>query len=100
MTQKNIWFRKNADESYDMVVGILLDFLDITCFYYYDIDVKKLVLFKRGHNEYIIRYYDVNKMADVPLQLKIKFFFGRGGELRTFTNNHRVIPIHSHDKKP
>ena len=37
-------------------------------------------------------------MANVPLQLQIKNFLG--GELHTFTNNHRVIPIHSHDKKP
>ena len=36
-------------------------------------------------------------MAFVPLQLKIKNFFL--GELHIFTNNDRVIPIHSDDKK-
>ena len=35
-------------------------------------------------------------MTIVPLQLKIKIFFG---ELHTFINNNRVIPIHSDDKE-
>ena len=52
-------------------------------YYYYDIVVKKILLIKNGYNKYIVRYYDVNKMAFVPLQLKIKLFFlgggGRGG---------------------
>ena len=38
---------------------------------YYDIDVDKILLFKKSDNEYIIRYNDVNKMIIVPLQLKI-----------------------------
>ena len=43
-------------------------------------------------------------MAFVPLQLKIKLFFfwgggWAGGELHTFTNNDRLIPIHSDDKE-
>ena len=48
---------------------------------HYDIDVKKIVLSKKSCNEYVIRYYDVNKLAIVPLQLKIifVFFLGRGG---------------------
>ena len=29
---------------------------------YYDIDVDKILLFKKSDNEYIIRYNDVNKM--------------------------------------
>ena len=36
-------------------------------------------------------------MKLVPLQLKIKNFFF--GELQTFTNNNRVIPIYSVDKE-
>ena len=63
---------------------------------YYDIDVDKILLFKKSNNEYIIRYNDVNKMTIVPLQLKIKNFFG---ELHTYTNNNRVMPIHSDDKE-
>ena len=38
---------------------------------YYDIDVNKILLFKKSDSEYIIRYNDVNKMIIVPLQLKI-----------------------------
>ena len=38
---------------------------------YYNIDVDKILLFKKSDNEYIIRYNDVNKMMIVPLQLKI-----------------------------
>ena len=37
----------------------------------YDIDVNKILLFKKSDNEYIIRYNNVNKMMIVPLQLKI-----------------------------
>ena len=38
---------------------------------YYDIDVDKILLFKKIDNEDIIRYNDVNKMMIVLLQLKI-----------------------------
>ena len=67
MVQQNIWFHKNDDESYDM-----LDlYLDSNRLFgdkdYYDIDVKKILLIKNGYSKYIIRYYDVNKMAFVPL---------------------------------
>ena len=40
---------------------------------YYDIDIDKILLFKKSDNEYIIRYNDVNRMTVVPLQLKIIF---------------------------
>ena len=63
---------------------------------YYDIDVKKILLIKNGYNKYIIRYYDVNKMKLVPLQLKIKNFYN---ELHTFANNNRVIFIYNDDKE-
>ena len=44
---------------------------------FYDIDVDKILLFRKSGNEYIIRYYDLNKMIIAPLQLKIKnFSFG------------------------
>ena len=55
------------------------------------------LLFKKSNNEYIIRYKDVNKIIIVPLQLKIKDFFC--SELHIFTNNNRVITIHSDDKE-
>ena len=34
---------------------------------FHDIDVDKILLFKKGDNEYIIRYNAVNKMTIVPL---------------------------------
>ena len=62
---------------------------------YYGIVVDNILLFKKSNNEYIIRYNDVYKMAIIPLQLKIKIFFG---ELRTYTNNNRVMYIHNDAK--
>ena len=62
----------------------------------YDIDVDKILLFKKSNNEYIIRYNDVNKMKIVPLQLKIKNFFGK---IHTYTNNNIVMLIHNDDKE-
>ena len=98
MDQENIMFFKNHDESYTMVDLYLNNrFCGYKDSYnYYDIDADKILLFKKSNNEYIIRYNDVNKMTIVPLQLKIKNFFG---ELHTYTNNNRVMPIHSDDKE-
>ena len=50
-----------------------LEYID--SYNYYDIDVDKILLFKKSDNEYIIRYNDVNKMMIVPLQIKIKNFY-------------------------
>ena len=73
MDQENIMFFKNHDKAYTMVNLYLNDrFLEYKDSYnYYDIDVDKILLFKKSDNEYIIRYNDVNKMIIVPLQLKI-----------------------------
>ena len=46
--------------------------------------------------KHFIRYYDVNKMMIVPLQLKINNFYN---ELNTFANNNRVMLIYNHDKE-
>ena len=90
MYQENLIFFKNQDKSYTMVdlylSNIFFGYKDT--YNYYDIDVDKILLFKKSNNEYIIRY------NDVPLQLN--FFFG---ELHTFANNNRVVPIHSDDKE-
>ena len=77
MDQENIMFFKNYDKSYTMVDLYLDDkfFGYKDSYNYYDIDVNKILLFKKSNNEYIIRYNDVNKMTIVPLQLKIKNFF-------------------------
>ena len=90
-------FFKNHDKSYTMVDLYLCDrFLGYkdSC-NYHDIDIDKILSFKKSNNEYIIRYNDVNKMKIVPLQLKIKIFFGK---IHTYTNNNRVMPIHNDDK--
>ena len=71
-----------------------LEYID--SFNYYDIDVEEMLLFKKGDNEYIIRYNNVNKMMIVPLQLKTKNFYN---ELNTFANNNRVMFIYNDDKE-
>ena len=100
MDQEIIMFMENQDNLYTMV-----DLYQNNRFFgykdsynYYDIDVDKILLFKKSNNEYIIRYNDVNKMTIVPLQLKIKNFFG---ELHTYTNNNnnRIMSIQSDDKE-
>ena len=63
---------------------------------YYDIDVDKMLLFKKSDNEYIIRYNDVNKMMIVPLQLKINNSYN---EINTLANNNRVMFIYNDDKE-
>ena len=95
MNSENIMPFKNYDKSYTMVIYLNNRFLGYkdSC-NYYDINVDK-TLFKKSNNEFIIRYNDVNKMTIVPLQLKIKSFFGK---VHTCTNNNRVMPIHNDDK--
>ena len=97
MDQENIMFMGNMDNSYTMV-----DLYQNNKFFgykdsynYYDIDVKKILLIKNSYKEYFIRYYDVNKMEFVPLQLKTKNFYN---ELSTFGNNNRIMFIHNDDK--
>ena len=99
MDQENIMFFKNQDKSYTMVDLYLNNrfFGYKDSYNYYDIDVDKILLFKKSDNEYIIRYNDVNKMKIVPLQLNIKNFYF--GELHMFANNTTLIPIHSDDKE-
>ena len=50
-------------------------FYDEDAYYYYDIDVDRILLFKKSDNKYFIRYKHSNKMDIVPLQLKIKNFY-------------------------
>ena len=70
-------FFENDDKSYTMVNLYPNDrfFGYKDSYNYYDIDVDKILLFKKSNNEYIIRYNNVNKMTIVPLQLKIIFFW-------------------------
>ena len=73
MDQKNIMFFEKNDKSKSMVHLYLNNrFLGYKDPYnYYDIDVDKILLYKKNDNEYIIRYNDVKKMMIVLLQLKI-----------------------------
>ena len=92
-------FCKNQAESYNIVDlylnnNIFFKYKD--SYNYYDINVDKILIFKKSYNEYIIRYYDVNKIKIVPLQLKINIFFS---ELHTFINNDRIMFIYSDDKE-
>ena len=98
MDQKNIMFFENDDKSYT-IIDLYLNsrFLGYKDSYnYYDIDVDKILLFKKSDNEYIIRYNDVNKMMIVPLQLKINNSYN---EINTLANNNRVMFIYNDDKE-
>ena len=76
MNQKNIMLFENDDKSYTIIDLYLNNrFLRYKDSYnYYDIDIDKILLFKKSHNEYFVRYNDVNKKKIVPLQLKIENF--------------------------
>ena len=69
MDQNEITSVENDDRSYTIIDlylnSRLLGYKD--SYNYYDIDVDKLLLFKKSDNEYIVRYNDVNKMMIVPL---------------------------------
>ena len=84
MARENIMFFENDHKSCT-VIDLYLNhrtFLGYEDSYnYYDIDVDKILLFKKSDNEYIIRYNDVNRMTVAPLQLKINNFYN---ELNTF----------------
>ena len=84
MDHGNIMFFKNQAESYNIVDLYLnnnIFFRYKDSYNYYDINVDKILIFKKSYNEYIIRYYHVNKIKIVPLQLKMNNFFS---ELHTF----------------
>ena len=93
-----ILFYENDDKSYTMVDLYLNNrFLGYKDSYnYYDIDVDKILLFKKSDNEYIIRYNDVNKMMIVPLQLKINNSYN---EINAFKKNNKVMLIYNDDKE-
>ena len=90
-------FFENDDKSYTMVDLYLNDrFLGYKDSYnYYDIDVDKILLFKKSDNEYIIRYNDANKMMIVPLQLKINNSYNEINALK----KNKVMFIYNDDKE-
>ena len=99
MARENIMFFENDDKSCT-VIDLYLNhriFLGYEDSYnYYDIDVDKILLFKKCDSEYIIRYNDVNKMTITPLQLKIMNFYN---ELYRFEDINRVIFIYNDHKE-
>ena len=81
MDQENITFSDTQDKSYTMTDLHILDhnisFRYEDSYIYYNIDVDKILLLKKGDNEYFARYNNVNKKKIIPLQLKINnFSFG------------------------
>ena len=102
MDRENIMFYKESGiKSYTIIdlhiLGNNMSFGYEDSYNYYDIDVDKILLLKKGNIEYFIRYYDVNKKKIVPLQLKINNFFL--GELYMFTSDITLIPIYSDDNE-
>ena len=96
MDQNNIMFMGSMDNSYTTI-----DLYQNNKFFgykdsynYYDIDVKKILLIKNSYNEYSIRYYDINKMKFVPLQLKMNNSYN---EINTLANNNRLMIIYNDD---
>ena len=88
MAEENITFFENDDKLYAVVdlhinSNTYFDYED--SHNYYDSDVKKIFIIKNSYSEYFIRYYDVNKMMIVPLQLKINNFYN---EINTLENNN------------
>ena len=63
---------------------------------YYDIDVDKILLFKKSDNEYIIRYNDVNRMMIVPLQIERNNSYNK---IKAFKKNNKVMFIYNDDKE-
>ena len=96
MHQENFMLFKNQDESYTMVDLYLYDrlFGYKDSYNYYDIDIDKILLFRKSKNEYIIRYNDLNKMI-VPLKLKINNSYN---EINAFKKNNKVMLIYNDDK--
>ena len=96
MDQNNITSFENNDKSYTMIDlclnNKLLRYKD--SYNYYDIDIDKILLFRKSKNEYIIRYNNLNKMI-VPLKLKINNSYN---EKNAFKKNNKVMFIYNDDK--
>ena len=68
MAQENITFYEYGDGSYNMVDLYLYG-------RFFDVDVDKILVYKKSNNEYVIRYNNANKRDVVPLQLKMNNFY-------------------------
>ena len=99
MDKENVMFFENDGKSYTVVDSYINSnrFLKyIVSYNHYDIDVDRILLFKKSDYEYISRYNNVNKMMILPLRLKINNSYN---EINTFENNNRVMLIYNDDKE-
>ena len=98
MARKNINFYEYDGESYYMVDWYFYDrfFWHKDSSNYYDIDVDKILLYKKNNNKYVIRYNDVNKMNVVPLQFKIN---NCNDIIHEIKYSNTLILIKSNDKE-
>ena len=60
---------------------------DDDAYYYHDIYVDRIPLYKKSDNEYFFRYNHLNKMDIATLQLKIKHFYY---EICDYDNGHKT----------
>ena len=101
MDRENIMFcKKNSVKSYtmtDLYLNHNISFGYEDSYNYYDIDVNKILLLQKRHNEYFIRYNDANKKKIVSLQLKMENF--SLCELCMFTSGITLVPIESDDEE-
>ena len=65
---------------------------------YYDINADKISLYKKGDNEYFLRYNDINKMTIAPLKLKMKIALLQL-KIHKLKNNITLMSIKSDDKE-
>ena len=95
MDQENIMFFENDDKSYTMVDLYLNDrFLGYKDSYNcYDIDVDKILLFKKSDNEYIIRYNDDKEFYRKCIEIWNKII-----ELIGINNPIGFVEADDHDK--
>ena len=93
MNPKNLKFYV-SNESYFIIDQYKKDtcFYDEDTYYYYDIDIDKISLYKKRD----IRYNHSNKMDIVLLQLKIKNFYY---EIRDYKNGDKMIYIENSNKE-
>ena len=95
MDQENLMFFENDDKSYTMVDLYLNDrFLGYKDSYNcYDIDVDKILLFKKSDNEYIIRYNDDKEFYRKCIEIWNKII-----ELIGINNPIDFVEADDHDK--
>ena len=85
MDQENIMLFRNQDESYTMIDLYLYDrfFGCKDSYNYYDIYADEILLYKKSDGKYFVRYNDVYYTNIIPLQLKIKNFYGEICNMQT-----------------